>query len=492
MGLAPSIIINLPGYPFENFPSVSSIAALRAIPSAGILSGDNYAVDGDSTSGDGGGGLYAWSDTSVEADDGAFIIKPSDKSPGQAGRWVQTGHVRGTVEGLRLELQAAAGAGKVGFSNATSYAPGTVGASLKSRGVTVSDAPYNADPTGASDSAAAFNAATASGAAVIRIPRGTWRLDTVPTWTGSIIWDIDPEAIFTGAGTGYQKFPYMITNGGQLAVGPFIQSRSSQKSANTNGGIGAFNVEMIQPGDYGAGQSVALYAGSISGNPDVAGNVWATNFLVHAQASAKGVYHVLEADADNFSPDAVVKGISVTGGGDQDCEVALEVTRLSGTKWNLGLYITESQDSVVIRPRNAGRGIVVHAPSTDASKDVSPVGNSAMSMRQMANNADTIFLQRFTDTTPTGQFINCVNAANSQNLFIVDVLGNMTLSGFVLANNMTLTGSAPVVGAGQVGFGAGTATTANTGASGAPPAQVAGYLIVNIAGTNRKIPYYAN
>ena len=37
-----------------------------------------------------------------------------------------------------------------------------------------------------------------------------------------------------------------------------------------------------------------------------------------------------------------------------------------------------------------------------------------------------------------------------------------------------------------------TSGTANTGASGAAPAQVAGYLAVLINGTNRKIPYYAN
>jgi hypothetical protein len=36
-----------------------------------------------------------------------------------------------------------------------------------------------------------------------------------------------------------------------------------------------------------------------------------------------------------------------------------------------------------------------------------------------------------------------------------------------------------------------TATTATAGTSGAIPAQVAGYLVVSINGTSRKIPYYA-
>jgi hypothetical protein len=36
-----------------------------------------------------------------------------------------------------------------------------------------------------------------------------------------------------------------------------------------------------------------------------------------------------------------------------------------------------------------------------------------------------------------------------------------------------------------------TATSASAGANGDVPAQVVGYIVVNIAGTNRKIPYYA-
>ena len=53
-----------------------------------------------------------------------------------------------------------------------------------------------------------------------------------------------------------------------------------------------------------------------------------------------------------------------------------------------------------------------------------------------------------------------------------------------------LIAAAPTVAAGQVGIGNGTATSATTGANGATPAQVDGYLIINVAGTNKKIPYY--
>ena len=56
---------------------------------------------------------------------------------------------------------------------------------------------------------------------------------------------------------------------------------------------------------------------------------------------------------------------------------------------------------------------------------------------------------------------------------------------------LMLSGAAPIVAAGQIGFGATTAATVGAaGAATALPANPLGYLIVNLAGTNVKIPYY--
>lgn len=53
--------------------------------------------------------------------------------------------------------------------------------------------------------------------------------------------------------------------------------------------------------------------------------------------------------------------------------------------------------------------------------------------------------------------------------------------------------AAPTVAANQIGFGSTTASTVGAaGAASALPATPSGYIIVNIAGTNFKIPYYAN
>lgn len=61
-------------------------------------------------------------------------------------------------------------------------------------------------------------------------------------------------------------------------------------------------------------------------------------------------------------------------------------------------------------------------------------------------------------------------------------------SNLVAAN--ILTQPTPTVTTGQVGIGTTTATSATLGSNGAVPAQVAGYLVINIAGTNFKLPYF--
>lgn len=91
MALAPAIVVQLPGYPFENFPSLEDIDALRAVPSIGLLNGDNYVVDGGAALGDGNGGIYTWNDASTATDDGSKVIKPTDVPPLNAGRWILSG-----------------------------------------------------------------------------------------------------------------------------------------------------------------------------------------------------------------------------------------------------------------------------------------------------------------------------------------------------------------------------------------------------------------
>lgn len=67
--------------------------------------------------------------------------------------------------------------------------------------------------------------------------------------------------------------------------------------------------------------------------------------------------------------------------------------------------------------------------------------------------------------------------------------GNAIQSGGA-ATTVTLTSGAPTVAAGQVGFG-GTVSGTATAGSATLPTNPVGFLIINVAGTISKIPYYA-
>jgi hypothetical protein len=61
---------------------------------------------------------------------------------------------------------------------------------------------FGAVGNGATDDAAAFTAAGSSAASVtVVVPSGTWRLNSDPSPTGNVVWELYPGAIFTGAGT---------------------------------------------------------------------------------------------------------------------------------------------------------------------------------------------------------------------------------------------------------------------------------------------------
>lgn len=354
---------------------------------------------------------------------------------------------------------------------------------------------FGAKGDGVTDDSNAFQRAInalPTGGGAINVPDAAYLIGTTPNYTSrSVYWMFGAASVFTGAGTGEGKFPYMSTNPAQLAVGPYIRSRSSQHSTNANGGIAATNAEMIQPADY-VGQSVAAYFGASGSNPAVGANVWALNTLVRAEAGALGTYQCIEVDVDNFAPGALVKGISISGAGTTSPKVAVEILRANNTPWQYGLDILNSITGIRIRGSSQTNiGIVVGNP-TD-------VTGAVLSGQQLANGDDGVLLQRFTDTAPTGSFLRAVNAANSQVLFNVTADGsvtsaaNITSTGaYIRGTNLDATGPVSAAPAGVLRMSASTSTTVGaTGAAGALPAAPLGYLTWNLGGTNVKVPYYS-
>lgn len=185
MALAPSITINLPGWPFENFPSVATIAALRDLPSIGFTTGDNYVADGGAAAGDGGGGVFAWNDASIASDDGVTVIRPSDTSPGQAGRWVLTTKSILQDRPTNATLSADSGSSLIGYKAPYVAAqPRTAGEKLNDS-ISVMD--FGAVGDGVTDDTAAIQAAVNSGCPSVFVPPRNFVLEgdvTLPNLAG--------------------------------------------------------------------------------------------------------------------------------------------------------------------------------------------------------------------------------------------------------------------------------------------------------------------
>jgi hypothetical protein len=353
---------------------------------------------------------------------------------------------------------------------------------------------------GPTDDAAAFQAAIdalSAGGGTIRAQGTSYRLDTAPNeGSKSICWMIGTHTAFSGAGTGQGKFPYMSSNTAQLAVGPYIRSRSAQHSTHANGGIAAFNVEMLQPADY-VGQSVAGYFGAIGSSPTAGANVWAVNTLIRAQAGAKGIYQCIEVDVDNFSADALVKGISISGAGTANPSVAIEAVRAGTTSWKTGIELHKCIAGVrVFGDPQTVIGIIVGDPAAKT--------NAVLSGQQLADSHDCLLMQRFTDTAPTGNFFRAVNAANSQILARIGIDGAISTVSTVSATlgitstagnvrGVTIEASGPASASIAGGFRLSASTSATVGAAGgaaALPAAPAKYIVVNQDGVNYKMPLY--
>lgn len=166
---APSIIITFPGFPFTNLASAATFAALRALVSTAFVDGQDIAVDAGTVAGDGFGGLFNWNAASVAVDDGATIIKPTDKTGGQAGRWL------------------ASGSGTVWLETGTGAVARTIDALLREQAISVIDfIPANLRAaivanTGTTELVSYFNAASTACVAQNRalyVPRGTYAMQT--------------------------------------------------------------------------------------------------------------------------------------------------------------------------------------------------------------------------------------------------------------------------------------------------------------------------
>jgi hypothetical protein len=106
----------------------------------------------------------------------------------------------------------------------------------------------------------------------------------------------------------------------------------------------------------------------------------------------------------------------------------------------------------------------------------------------LLNAAETDFTRlQFGGTTASFPALQRVSAA------LACVLANDSAFATFRASDFSAQSAATVVGANQISYGGTTATTVGAaGGASALPATPTGYIIVNVAGTQMKVPYYAN
>lgn len=156
-----------------------------------------------------------------------------------------------------------------------------------------------------------------------------------------------------------------------------------------------------------------------------------------------------------------------------------------GQVWNENYYLTGTAANInTILP--AGRGVSASPVAFGATGDWEFAGN------QITLGTSGISIKAL---TATGAAIVLSTTAS-----ILGTTVTLTASGgsAILLSSVTsvnqpfiLTGLVPTVAAGQLGIGFGTATAATAGTI-VPPGSVAGYLVINLGGTDFKMPYYNN
>ena len=314
---------------------------------------------------------------------------------------------------------------------------------------------FGAVGNGVADDYASFVLAIAAlpaGGGKIIVPSGVYNISAAPTWGAkSIYWDIDVNAVFTGTGTGYGLFPNIATNIGNIAAGPWVQSRTTQAPPYVGAAVNAATFEMIAPTSATNGYYVALYAGGAGNAPSPTNDVWASNFVIEANTGSLGAYFGLEVDVISQSLSAMTRGILISGHGNFDADVALEIDRnlVIGTgEWYYGITTKAAKNAIqIFADASLEKGISIGTAYT------SDFQRSLFSGKQLDNvvgNA-AVVLQRNTDTLPVGDLIRCVNSANTDIIFNVDAIGNVGCDGFFISQNDIKTHSGAMIIADSTG-----------------------------------------
>jgi len=158
----------------------------------------------------------------------------------------------------------------------------------------------------------------------------------------------------------------------------------------------------------------------------------------------------------------------------------------------------------------------ISAPATGSSFSSAFGGGASLTLRNTSTNAGALMSLAFgnddssaaaritiyaTTHSTRPSYLDIINTANAPVVVGTNnaEIFRLTAATMTMAASTTLVGpdirtsaAAATVAAGQIGWGATTQTTVGAaGGASALPATPTGYVIINVAGTNRVIPFYA-
>lgn len=325
--------------------------------------------------------------------------------------------------------------------------------------------------------------------AVSTISRITWTDDTGLGTDGSIINNSflstlqnNIDAMLSGSGS----YTNLIFGGGiqigATGVATTFPGAGGISRHGVNGlmigGIAGSTYDLVLVNPSGASGIMGVPTGTINavyfGAVSVAGLITSTGFGLHSfSTSGTGVNQI------NVRNSSAGTGNYARLGATSDT-VNTYVETYSST-WTTATYqvqsgaslITDGSGGISIAGTHASAALRFYSGGTTERMRISSGGIV------LINTTVTTSAAAGDMTLANGNWLRGVNAAGTDTKPIIRFSSANAVEIDLSSNNLVLTNAV-------------TATTATTGASGAPPAQVVGYLQVSIAGTTRKIPYYAN
>ena len=263
-------------------------------------------------------------------------------------------------------LSASGGAALVGYTEgATGSVVRTVASKLQ-ESISVLD--FGADPTGVADSTAAFTNA-GKAAYSVRVPNGSYLLNSNPSPTNSVVWILDGGVTFTGVGV----LPGAVFQW-DAATGA-MSLRYDMQSPNAVGyALSKVGITDASAGGWASNPAasnwVAQYSyinSSAQRTGAAPAGIWAANPVTDVQAAYDITAWGLEVNINNAAsnvsdPNASLKktGIDVVSGGSVPPTVGVRISSSAtdGSNWfNSGFYT----DRVV------STGFWAHQNSTDTS-----------------------------------------------------------------------------------------------------------------------------